>query len=180
MEASEIHEFSEQLKEGAEKSMTHVSLLIAILAVLVAMVTVLGHRAHSETMLQQTRAADQWNQYQSRKLRVQQTQIASDLLSLQSSSDAAAVQAKLATYKTQIAKWQPEVNRSAEAARNLESDVELAERRASRFDLGEALLQIAIVLTSITLLTRQHRYAIAGTLLALAGVVIALTAFLVR
>ena len=109
MEASEIHEFSEQLKEGAEKSLTHVSLIIAILAVLVAMVTVLGHRAHTQAVLEQTRAADQWNEYQSRKMRVQQTQIASDLLSLQPSNNAAAVQAKLATYKAEITKWQAEL-----------------------------------------------------------------------
>lgn len=180
MEASEIHEFSEQLKEGAEKSLTHVSLIIAVLAVLLAMVTVLGHRAHSKTMIEQTRAADQWNEYQSRRLRIQQTQIAIDLLSLQPSSDAAAVQAKLTSYKAQIAKWQPEVSQSAQSARDLEADVELAEHRASRFDLGDALLQIAIVLASITLLTRQHRYVVAGGLLAVAGVLIAASAFLVK
>ena len=180
MEASEIHEFSQQLKEGAEKNLTHVSLTIAILAVLLAMVTVLGHRAHSKTMIQQTRAADQWNEYQSRKIRVQQTQIATDLLSLQPSSDAAAMQAKLATYKAQIARWQPEVDQDAAKARDLEADVDRAEHRASRFDLGEALLQIAIVLASITLLTRHHRYVVAGGLLAAAGVVIAASAFLVH
>lgn len=180
MEASEIHEFSEQLKEGAEKRLMHVSLIIAVVAVLLAMVTVLGHRAHSRTMLEQTRAADQWNEYQSRKLRLQQTQIASDLLSLQPSSDPAAVQAKLATYKAQMSKWQVEVEQSAEVARDLDADVELSEHRASRFDLGEALLQIAVVLASITLLTRHHRYVVAGGVLAIAGVLIAASAFLVK
>ena len=179
MEPSEIHEFSEQLKEGSEKNLTHVSLTIAILAVLVAMVTVLGHREHTEAVLQQTRAADQWNEYQSRKLRVQQTQIASDLLSLQSTGDAAAIRVKVAAYKAQIAKWQPELDRDAEQAHELEADVNHAEHKAARFDLGEALLQIAIVLASITLLTRQHRYVVAGGLLAIAGVVIAASAFLV-
>ena len=180
MEASEIHEFSEQVKEGAEKSLTHVSLIIAILAVLVAMVTVLGHREHTEAVMQQTRAADQWNEYQSRRLRVQQTQIATDLLSLQPASDTAAVQEKLKTYKAQIDKWQPELNRDAEQARDLEVEVNRAEHKAARFDLGEALLQIAIVLASITLLTRQQRYVVAGGLLAIAGVVVALLSFLVR
>jgi len=180
MEASEIHEFSEQLQEGSEKGLTHVSLIIAVLAVLLAMITVLGHRAHSKTMLAETRAADQWNEYQSRKLRLQQTQIASDLLSLQPSSNSAAVEAKLATYKAQMSKWQVEVSQSAGEARNLESDVEVAERQASRFDLGEALLQIAVILASITLLTRRHRYVVAGVVLALAGVGIAGSAFLIR
>ena len=37
--------------------MTHVSLAISILAVLVAMVTVLGHRTHTEAVLMQARAS---------------------------------------------------------------------------------------------------------------------------
>jgi hypothetical protein len=180
MEASEIHEFSEQMKEGAEKSLMRVSLIIAILAVMVAMVTVLGHRAHTHAVLEQTRAADQWNEYQARKLRVQQTQIANDLLSLQPSNDPAATQAKLATYKAEITKWQAELEQDMEKARELETQVDHEERLAARFDLGEALLQIAVVLASITLLTRHQRYVFAALMLAAAGVVVAGSAFFLK
>jgi hypothetical protein len=180
MEAAEMHEFSEQLKEGAEKNLMHVSLTIAILAVLVAMVSVLGHRAHTHAVLEQTRAADQWNEYQARKMRVQQTQIAGDLLSLQPTTDAAAAQAKLATYKAEITKWQAELDHDAEKARELETQVDHAEREAARFDLGEALLQIAVVLASITLLTRHQRYVITALVLAAVGAVVAGSAFLVK
>lgn len=180
MEAAEVHEFSEQVQEGAEKSLKHVSLIIAILAVLVAMVTVLGHRAHTQAVLEQTRTADQWNEYQAHKVRMQQTQIASDLLTLQPSIDSAATQAKLATYKTQMAKWQKELDGEADAAHKLEENVEVDERVAARFDLGEALLQIAVVLASITLLTRHHRYVIAALVLGVIGVLIAGSAFAVK
>jgi hypothetical protein len=180
VEASEIHEFSEQLKEGAENSLTHVSLIIAVLAVLVAMVTVVGHREHTEAVLEQTRAADQWNEYQARRMRVQQLEIASDLLSLEPVNDPAAVAPKLALYKRQIQKWQEELKQDSESARELEKSVDKAERRAARFDLGEALLQISVVLASITLLTRQQRYVWSGVVLALIGLVIAASAFLLR
>jgi hypothetical protein len=180
MEASEVHEFSEQLKEGAEKGLMHVSLVIAILAVLVAMVAVLGHRAHTQAVLEQTRAADQWNEYQAHKVRVQQTQLASDLLTLQPSIDPAATRTKLAAYKAQMAKWQTEVDEEAEAAHKLEDRVEIDERVAARFDLGEAMLQISVVLASITLLTRHQRYVIAALALALVGALIAGSAFLVK
>ncbi len=180
MEPNEIHEFTEQLQEGAEKNLTRVSLIIAILAVLVAMVTVLGHREHTEAVLEQTRAADQWNEYQARRIRVQQLENMSDLLSLQPSSNAAAVQAKLGSYKGKIAKWNAELNEDAETAKELEKEVDIAERKASRFDLGEALLQISVVLASITLLTRHLRYVWAGLVLGAAGVLIAASAFLVR
>lgn len=180
MEAAEVHEFSEQLKEGAEKSLMHVSLIIAILAVLVAMVTVLGHRAHTKTVLEQTRAADQWNEYQARKLRVQQTQIANDLLAVLPSKDDAAAQAKQAIYKAEITKWQGELGEAMQKAHELEEDVERSEHQAGRFDLGEALLQISVVLASITLLTRHRAYVFSALFLALVGVVIAGTAFFVK
>jgi len=180
MEASEVREFSEQLKEGAEKGLMYVSLIIAILAVLVAMVTVLGHRAHTKAVLEQTRAADQWNEYQAHKVRVQQTQLATDLLTLQPTKDAAATQAKLASYKTQMAKWQKEIDEEAETAHKLEESVEIDEKVAARFDLGEALLQISLVLASITLLTRHHRYVYTALAVALIGAVVAGSAFFVK
>jgi len=180
MEASEIHEFSEQLKEGAEQSLMHVSLIIAILAVLVAMVTVLGHRAHTQAVLEQTRAADQWNEYQARKLRVQQTQSENTLLSLLPSVDAAATQAKIAANKGLAAKWQAELDEDMKKAQEMETGVEHAEHEAARFDLGEAMLQISVVLASITLLTRHQRYVIVALVLAAVGVLITGSAFFVR
>lgn len=180
MEAGEVREFTEQVKEGGEKSLTHVSLIISVLAVLVALVTVLGHRVHTETVLLQTQAADHWNEYQSRKLRVQELGIASDLLSLEPTANPSAVQSKLATYKAQTAKWNHELEEDASEARKLEAEVKVSESKGARFDLGEALLQIAIVLASITLLTRQQRYVAAGALLGIAGIIAACTAFLVH
>lgn len=180
MEAGEVHEFSEQLKHGAEKGLMHVSLIIAILAVLVAMVTVLGHRAHTKAVLEQTRAADQWNEYQAHKVRMQQTQIASDLLMLQPTKDPAATQAKVAAYKAHMENWQAEIDQEAETAHKLEESVEVDEKVAARFDLGEALLQISLVLASITLLTRHQRYVIAALVVALVGALVAGSAFLLR
>ncbi len=180
MEASEISEFGKEMREAGEHSLTHVSLIISVLAVLVAMVTVLGHRQHTEAVLSQARASDQWNEYQARRNRSQQTAIAADLLSLQPSSNADAVQAKLGAYKVQISHWQEETKGDAEKAHEFEAEVDKAEHKAARLDLGEALLQIAVVLASITLLTRQSRYVVAALALGLAGLITALLAFFVH
>jgi hypothetical protein len=51
MEPIEMQEFSKQMKEGREESLTSISLAISILAVFVAMVTVLGHRSHTTAVL---------------------------------------------------------------------------------------------------------------------------------
>src|ERR1700761_1577580 len=174
MEANEVSEFANQMREsGGEESLKSISLGISILAVLVAMVTLLGHRTHTEAVLMQTRAADQWNEYQAKKIRQGQISVASDLLSLQPNANQAAVEKRLQDYKGHIEKWNDDLKEEQNKARELEAEVSKAEARASRFDLGEALLQIAVVLSSITLLTRQRLYVTLGVFLGLAGVLIA-------
>ena len=86
MEPTEIHEFSEHLKEASElggESLKSISLAISILAVLVAMVTVLGHRTHTEAVLMQSRAGDQWNEYQAKKIRMDNLSVTVDLIGTQ-------------------------------------------------------------------------------------------------
>ncbi len=175
-----MNEYSKEMKEAGESGMRHVSLAISVLAVLVAMVTVLGHRTHTEAVLKQTRAADQWNLYQAKKIRQVQVSTTADILSLQPSSNDAAVQTKLGEYRAHLEKWNGEITEEQEKARDLEHEVDRAERRADRYDLGEALLEIAVVLSSITLLTRQHAYFVLGLLLGLTGLLAAASALLIH
>jgi hypothetical protein len=58
--------------------------------------------------------------------------------------------------------------------------VSRAEARASRFDLAEALLEIGLVITSVTLLTRSRAYWYLGLVFSVAGIASAALAFLVR
>ena len=180
MEPEEIAEFSKEMREAGESSLTHVSLIISVLAVLVAMVTVLGHREHTEAVLAQARASDQWNEYQARRIRQVQVGLTADLLSLGVGANRAAVQPKLDEYKERQAKAQEQTTEDAREARSLEGEVAIAEKRAARFDLGEALLQIGVVLASITLLTRHRRYVIVALVLGVGGVLAAASAFLVH
>lgn len=180
MEPTEIKEFVEQVEDGRENKLTHVSLAISILAVFVAMVTVMGHRAHTEAVLLQARASDQWNEYQAKRIRQTELSVAGDLLTLQPGNNAEATHKKLEDYKAHDEKWVEELKEEQEKARDLESEVALVERRASRYDLGEALLQIAVVLSSITLLTRMRLYFVMGLALGVAGLVCAATGFLLH
>jgi len=180
MEPTEISEFSKQMKEAGEASLTRISLAISILAVLVAMVTVLGHRTHTEAVLMQGRAGDSWNEYQSRKLRTENLQVTVDLLTLQPVNDDAATQKKLGDYRGKIAKWTAELDDDQNKAREFEAEVQHAEAQAARYDLGEALLQIAVVLSSITLLTRRNGYFYFGLTLGLAGLAVAASALLLH
>ncbi len=180
MEPTEMQEFSKQMKEGGEESLTNISLAISILAVLVAMVTVMGHRTHTEAVLMQGKAADQWNLYEAKKIRQDSLLVVIDQMALQPTVDPKGTAAKLAEYKAHIAKWTEDLKEAQKTAEEYESEVKLAEAKAVRFDLGEALLQISVVLSSITLFTRRRTYFFGGLGLGAIGLLIAASAWLVR
>lgn len=181
MEANEAHELSEHAEHGAhEPAMRPVAFTMSVLAVLVAVTTVLGHRAHTGAVLYQNKATDQWNLYQAKKIRSNNTQLTADLLGLITVTDKAGA-AKLAKdYATHQAKWAAELIQEQQKAEALEARVEHIEARADRFDLAEALLEISMVITSVTLLTRARTYWYLGLVFAVAGVLSAASVLLLR
>jgi len=181
MEPQEAQELQEQHEHAAhDRSLRPVSFTISVLAVLVAIVTVLGHRAHTHAVLAQTRASDEWNFYQAHKIRQYDTQLTVDMLSALPARDPAAAGKLVATYQAHLKKWNQELVDSQKAAQTEEDEVEKAERRADRFDFGEALLEIGLVIASITLLTRQRSYWLLGIGFGVAGLLATALGFLAR
>jgi hypothetical protein len=128
----------------------------------------------------QARAGDQWNLYEAKKIRQDSLLVVIDQMALQPTVDAKATAAKLAEYKAHIAKWSDDLKAEQNTALEFEQEVDRAERQAEHFDLGEALLQISVVLSSITLFTRRRSFFVGGLGLGVAGVAIAASAWLVR
>jgi hypothetical protein len=60
-------------------------------------------------------------------------------------------------------------------AKEFERERDLISRRADRFDGGEALLEVGLVICSITLLTRRRLFWFGGIMVGALGVVMALT-----
>lgn len=181
MAANETQELQEQAEHGArDASMRPVAFTMSVLAVLVAIATVLGHRTHTEAVLNQNKATDQWNLYQAKKIRSNDTALASDLLSVVTIADKDAAQKLSKSYADHQAKWNDDLKEEQEKAEGLERLVEHAEARAGRFDLSEALLEIGLVITSVTLLTRRRAYWYLGIVFAAGGTLSALSVLLVR
>ena len=83
MEANEAQELQEHAEHGSsEPSLRPVAFTMSVLAVLVAVTTVLGHRTHTEAVLSQNKATDQWNEYQAHKIRSNDTALTIDLLNV--------------------------------------------------------------------------------------------------
>src|SRR6202142_2690994 len=64
-----------------------VSVTISILAVLVAAVTLLGHRAHTEELLLQAKASDQWSYFQAKNIRLHEMQVVVDQFAVLTNQD---------------------------------------------------------------------------------------------
>jgi len=181
MEANEAHELQEHAEHGShDTSMRPVALTMTILAVLVAITTVIGHRAHTEAILDQAQASDTWNEYQAKKIRSNVASMFSDMLSVVTVADAKGA-AKIAQgYADHQDKWKEDLKELTEKAETLEKKKEQAEDRGLRFDLGEALLEIGLVVTSVTLLTRRRIYWFVGLGFSLGGILSALSVLLLK
>ena len=186
MEPNEVHELQEQHEKASEeeegkahgheekhRDLKPVSFTMSVLAVLVAVVTVLGHRTHTEAVLSQARASDQWNFYQAKKIREHETLLTEDMLSTLSVRDQTAAAKIIGGYRLHQDKWADDLNEEQKKAQEFEAEVRHAESKATKFDLSEALLEIGLVVTSITLLTRQRLYWGMGLVFGAIGIVIA-------
>jgi hypothetical protein len=177
-EAEELKEAAERAKERRE--LAPVSLTMAILAVLVAIVTLLGHRAHTEEILLQTRATDQWSYYQAKNMRRNNLEALEDVLTALENTKAERAEEVQKRFHEEIDKYREQQKDIETEARGLESEVQLTTRHANRFDLGEVFLEIALVVTSITLLTERRAYWYLGFVFAGLGIASAVSAYFIR
>jgi hypothetical protein len=177
-ELQELKERAEQARE--DRSLAPVTVTMAMLAVLVAIVTLLDHRAHTEELLLQNKSTDQWAYYQAKSIRRHSYEMFLDLFSISSPKDPAAAEKLKGKYSAQVERYKDEQKEIEAEARKLEQEVSKEGGKAARFGLGEVLLEVALVVTSITLLTRQKAYWIFGLGLAAAGLVIAALGLLIH
>ena len=181
MEANESQELQEHAEHAEHaKSLRPVALTMTVLAVLVAVTTVLGHRTHTDAILKQNQATDMWNEYQAHKIRANDTALAADLLSALTVADKDAAKKIVKGYGDHQAKWADDLNKEQDEARALEKEVAEAEAKGDRFDLGEAMLEIGLVITSVTLLTRRRAYWYVGIVFSLTGIASAVSVLLLR
>ena len=177
----ELSELQENAEHGRENpSLAPISVTMAILAVCVAVVSLLGHRAHTEELLLQNRATDQWSYYQAKNIRRHNYEMGVDLLSMMEFKDRAQADKVREKYQKEAERYTKEQAEIEELAKDLEKDSALQQRKANRFDLGEVFLEIALVISSLALLSRKRFYWFLGIVSGLAGLGVAATGILLR
>jgi Domain of unknown function (DUF4337) len=157
-----------------------VSVTIAIIAVLGAIVTLLGHRAHTEELLLQAKATDQWAYYQAKNIRLHEMQAVADMLDVLSPQDKEKAAVTHERYVKEVGRYDQDKDVISDKAKELEAERDLLSRRADRFDGGEVFLEMGLVICSITLLTKKRFFWFSGIAIAVLGVLLATTGFLLH
>ena len=179
-----MHDALEGLEEhgghGEHQLTLPVTVTLSILAVLIAMVTLLGHRAHTEELLLQAKASNQWAYYQAKSIRSRQMQNDADLLATLAPADKEQAEAVHEKYSQEAERYEKEKDQISEQATDFEKERDRVARRADRYDAGEVFLEIGLIICSFTLLTKKKGFWFAGMLLGLVGVITAASGFLLH
>jgi len=157
-----------------------VSITISIMAVFVAGVSLLGHRAHTEALRLETQAASRWTQYQAKSVRLHEAQGFSDVVRLLAPQNKEMGEQLKEKYAKEVEHYEGDKVDVSKEAKNLEEERDLTVREADRFDGGEALLEIGLVICSITLLTKRKGFWFGGVLIGALGSALAVTGFFLR
>ncbi len=175
----------EELEELRDKAFTRrTALLTAVYAVFLAIVSLGGNNAAKEMSLSQQQASDQWAFYQAKSMREQMYHIERLRLQDELLTPAGFQQASLGHKRQLLQEVTSEETRYAgekkeieEKARELEKERDRYRGRDPYFDFGEVLLQIAIVLASMSILTRARPVFHASLVAAILGLVLGLNGF---
>jgi len=161
----------------ADPNTRRVGILVGVVGVFLSLATIASHRAHTDTVIHRTESNDAWAYYQAKKIREYESEVAVTLLHTLGTDPIkleAAVQ-KLEVSRTKFAAEAEKIQQDAKA-KDDESDVE--EARALKYDIGEGLLELGLVLCSLYFLARNSFFPIFGVLAAVAGTAVGIWGFL--
>jgi hypothetical protein len=152
----------EELEEVKSKKFTRrVALVTALYAVLLAITSLGGSHAMKEMLLAQQQASDQWAFYQAKSIREHLYRIEKLRLEVDLQERGPSLTAEARERNQSLAKKMGEEERRFDKekttiekqARELEAERDLNRQKDPYFDFAEVLLQIAIVLASVSILS---------------------------
>ena len=167
----EIHHESEEKHDPMGQK---IGIMAAVLAVLLAIVTISSHRTHTQAIISRSEANDKWQQYQSTRVKFHSLELGEDLMAALGTAN---VETKVKKYEKDRTREEEKGKEIMKEAREKEEETKQAEARALRYDFAEGLLEIALVLSSLYFISKKKLFPAIGGLAGLAGVIIAVIGF---
>jgi hypothetical protein len=184
VETREVLEHVEQAEEVAQAEESfgrRAAVLVSILAALLAIASLAGNRASTEAILAQARASDTYNEYQANSLKRHINLDDASQLRILAAGSAAQGQAEQQAASLEQAvndKYQPAQDQLLPQAQELAHERDISEAQHRGFQVAEAAFQIAIVLSSISIVARARWLLVIGGVLGVLGVLLGANAFL--
>jgi hypothetical protein len=148
-----------------------VGILVGVVGILLSVVTIASHRAHTKAVIDRTESNDQWAYYQAKKIRESTNDVALSLLQALGPDPA---KNEAAAHKLEAAreKYSEEAKDVMAEAQAKDAEQKIEEMRALRFDIGEGLLELGLVLCSLYFLARKTFFPVLGLVASAAGTVL--------
>ncbi len=166
----EIHTEHEHKPDPAGQ---RVGVLAALLAVALAIVTIASHRTHTDAIMHKSSANDAWAHYQATRVKYHNLELGQSLARVFGGNSEAA-QRMLADDAGQMEKYDGQAKQLQSGAESDERAATADESRALRYDLGEGLLEIGLVVSSLYFISRKRMFPVLGLVAGILGIVIAL------
>jgi hypothetical protein len=154
-----------------------VGVAVGMIGIILAVVTIASHRAHTAAVISRTEANDQWAFYQAKKLREHLAEVGSSLATALA-SDPSRVQAlvqKLGKDHDRYAHDSEDIQKDAQAKEN---ESQHQERRALWLDMGEGFLELGLVLSSLYFLSKRRFFPVFGGIAAVIGLALGIMGLL--
>jgi hypothetical protein len=163
----ELEEHAHHAKEPFDRK---VAVTMAIIAAVLATVSVGAHVFANEELLLQQQASDQWAYYQAKSGRRYASDVARDTLKAMQSAEASE------KYSKNAERYEKEGEEIQVEARKLEAESKLKGKQSLRMEIGEVFLEIGIVFASLAILSKRQLVWVVSMVSALVGLLIAVTA----
>ena len=195
MEAHESHELIEQSEERRQSSKKWTALIISIMAMVLAINNVGGGNSAKEATRHNIEASNYYAFYQAKSIKEHQLKVAANQLSdfsglllgykAGSKEDTvlAAFNSRVLEYANEIYRYESDKESGEgkkqllEKAKEHEAERDHALKQDPWFDYAEGILQIGIVLLSISILASMPILTVAGGILGLIGTACMLNGF---
>jgi hypothetical protein len=166
-------------EHAADPNTRRVGIMVGVIGIFLSVVTIASHRAHTEAVIHRTESNDAWSYYQAKKIREYTSEVAITLLQ-SLGQDSAKTEAPSAKLEAARAKYVSDGEKIQADARAKDEETALEERRALRFDIGEGMLELGLVLSSLYFLARKSFFPIFGLLASVGGTAMGIWGFLLR
>lgn len=164
-------------EHAADPNTRRVGILVGVVGILLSVVTIASHRAHTEAVIHRTESNDEWALYQAKKIREYSSDVTLTLLQALA-SDPAKIDAPVHKLETARDKYAGDAEKAHKDASTKDDETTAEERRALRFDIGEGFLELGLVLCSLYFLARKSFFPIFGVLAGVAGTAMGIWGFL--